>query len=335
MAIDFSRRQCIIGSLMAAPAWALRVWAKSFLSVGQNSSSPLAVRPTGELIDAHVHLFSADPSRFPLSGLSYEPKPLPVEEYAKFAMAAKIDHAVAVQPEPYQDDHRYLEYSFAHEPMKGFFKGTCLFDPIDPKTPQRMRELMRRNPDRIVALRIHELYTAETSPTRTGAIRDRDLKDPQMLVTWRAVHELGLIMQIQSTPRFAVPIRELAEKVPGLPILLDHLDRPGQGTLEECHQVLALAKLPQVYMKFTRTGVQSASKEPFPHRDAKPLVRRVYEAFGPERILWGELGANWGADTFEFGRCVQLFDTMFDFVPESDKARMRGLNAKKLFGFQD
>ena len=293
----------------------------------------MAVRPKGVLIESHVHLFSGDPARFPINPLSYQPKPLPVEEYVKFAVAARIDHAVAVQPEPYQDDHRYLEYGFAHEPFPGFFKGTCLFDPIDPRTPGRMRELIRRNPGRIVALRIHELHPARTPPARTGAIRDRDLKDPQMLATWRATHEMGLIMQIQSSPRFAVPIRELAEQVPGLPVLLDHLDRPGQGTAEEYLQVLALAKLPQVSIKFDTTGVQNASKQPFPHLDAKPLVKRVYEAFGPERIVWGELGANYGPNAAEFGRCIQLFDTMFDFVPESDKAKMRGLNAKKLFAF--
>jgi predicted TIM-barrel fold metal-dependent hydrolase len=331
--MDISRRQCITAALLASPAWSLRGWGKGLLSSGQSSGSPLAIRPRGELIETHVHLFSADATRFPLNPLSYKPKPLPIEEYVRFAVAAKIDHAVAVQPEPYQDDHRYLEYCFVHEPFKGFFKGTCLFDPIAPKTPERMRDLMRRNPNRIVALRIHELYPAGTSPARTGAIRDRDLKDPQMLVTWRAARELGLIMQIQSTPRFAVPIRELAKKVPGMAIILDHLDRPGQGTSEEYDQVLALAELPQVYMKFTRTGVQSASTQPFPHLDAKPLVKRVYEGFGPERILWGEIGANWGANTVEFGRCIQLFDMMFDFVPESEKARMRGLNAKKLFAF--
>lgn len=314
---------------MASPARAFRGWAKGSLSSDQNSESPLAIRTKGELIETHVHLFSADPARFPLNRLSYQPKPLPVEEYVKFAVAAKIDHAVVVQPEPYQDDHRYLEFAFTHEPFKGFFKGTCLFDPTDPKTPQRMRDLMRRSPDRIVALRIHELYPEGTLPTRSGAIRDRDLKDPQMLVTWRAAHALGLIVQIQSTPRFAVPVHELGKKVPGMPILLDHLNRPGQGTSEEYLQVLALAKLPQVYMKLGRTGVESASKQPFPHLDAKPLIKRVYEAFGPERILWGELGAN----SVEFGRSIQLFGTMFDFVAEDDKAKIRGLNAKKLFAF--
>lgn len=319
----------MVGSLMAAPAWALQGLGKDLFAPGQETDSPQAIRPKGVLIETHIHLFSQDQIRFPLSPLSYKPKPLPVEDYVKFAVQAKINHAVVVHPEPYQDDHRYLEYCFAHEPFSGFFKGTCLFDPIDPKTPQRMRELVSNNPHRIVALRIHELHPAGTPSMRTGAIRDRDLKDPQMLVTWRTTHALGLAMQIQSTPRFALPISELAAKFPGMPIILDHLDRPGQGTPEEYEQVLALAKLPAVYMKFSETGVQSASKLPFPHLDAKPLVKRVYDAFGPERILWGELGAN----TAQFGRAVQLFETMFDFVPEHEKARIRGLNAQRLFAF--
>jgi hypothetical protein len=37
------------------------------------------------LIDTHVHLFSDDPARFPLSGASYKPPPYPVEQFVKFA----------------------------------------------------------------------------------------------------------------------------------------------------------------------------------------------------------------------------------------------------------
>ena len=34
-------------------------------------------------------------------------------------------------------------------------------------------------------------------------------------------------------------------------------------------------------MKFSNSGVTSASKQPFPRLDANPLVRRIYEALGP------------------------------------------------------
>jgi predicted TIM-barrel fold metal-dependent hydrolase len=150
-----------------------------------------------------------------------------------------------------------------------------------------------------------------------------------MAVTWRAAHELGLAIQLHCIPHYAVPIGELASKFHDTPVILDHLARPGQGTPEEYAQVLKLARIPQVYMKFSSTGVASASKEPFPHLDAKPLVRRVYEAFGADKMVWGELGGNMA----EFQRAVRLFDAMFEFVPEGERKKIRGLTAQKLFAF--
>ena len=48
----------------------------------------------------------------------------------KLVEPAGLAHSIIVHPEPYQDDHRYLEYCFAHEPRQGYFRGTCLFDPL-------------------------------------------------------------------------------------------------------------------------------------------------------------------------------------------------------------
>ncbi|MSV29909.1 MAG: hypothetical protein EXQ52_14365, partial [Bryobacterales bacterium] len=113
-------------------------------------------RPPGALIDTHVHLF--DPGRFPYhKNGTYNAPAFTLEQYLPFVKEARIDHTVIVHPEPYQDDHRYLEYCFSHEPSPGYFKGTCLFDPIHPDTPSRMQALAARHPGRIVALRIHEM----------------------------------------------------------------------------------------------------------------------------------------------------------------------------------
>ena len=305
-----SRRQWILG---AAAAGAV----------------PAAVRPEGALIESHVHLFANDPARFPYSPLSYNPKPNRVQDYVKFAMEMKLDHALIVQPEPYQDDHRYLEFCFTQEPRKGFFKGTCLFDPIDPATPKRMQELVKKNPGRIVSLRIHEIHPAGTPAATSGAITNRDLKNPQLVKCWRAAQDLGLSIQVQIIPHYASQIGEIARQFRETPLIIDHLARPGQGTPAEYEDVLKLADLPRAYMKFSRTGVAAASKQPFPHPDAKPLVKRVYSAFGGERVIWGELGANAG----EFDEAEQLFETQLDFVPEADRRKIRGLTAKKLYAF--
>jgi predicted TIM-barrel fold metal-dependent hydrolase len=319
----------MVGAIATAHAWAAQPKGLSQMASAVADASPIPGRPQGVLIESHIHLFAGDPVRFPYNSGSYKPQTAPVEEYVKFVREAQINHSVIVHPEPYQDDHRYLEYCFSREPSPHFFKGTCLFDPIDPKTPKRMQALMQRNPGRIVALRVHEIHPAGTPSTTTGVIRDRDLKDPQVAITWRAAHELGLAIQIHCIPHYAVQIGELAAKFPDTPIVLDHLARPGQGTAEEYEQVLKLAALPRVYMKFSSTGVASASREPFPHRDAKPLVKRVYGAFGADKMLWGELGG----DRAAFAREVQLFNLMFDFAPEAERKKIRGLTAQKQFAF--
>jgi predicted TIM-barrel fold metal-dependent hydrolase len=66
-----------------------------------------------------------------------------------------------------------------------------------------------------------------------------------------------------------------------------------------------------------------------PAADKAPLVKRVYETFGPDRVIWGCLGGS----TQEFYKEAALFDQMFAFASEPDKAKIRGLNAQKLFGF--
>lgn len=309
-----SRREWLAGVLLAPMARAAASW-----------------RLQGIVIDTHIHLFSTHQARFPysVSNAVYAPPPFPLDTFVALAQEAGIDHAVIVQPEPYQDDHRYLEYCLEHEPAKGFFKGTCLFDPLDPQTPQRMQALLGKHPGRIVALRVHEEHAPGTPSSTKGPIRERDLRSPQMTRTWRAAHELGLAIQMNFIPCYAPQIGELAAKFPDMPVILDHLAQAGRGTTAEYDQVLGLAEFPRVYMKFTTNGVKVSSKQPYPHLDVKPLVKRTYQAFGAERMIWGALGSN----VASVEKSAELLNIMFDYAPKAVRAKIRGLNANKLFAF--
>ena len=294
------------------------------LAAAAGSARPAA--PAGPVVDTHIHLF--DPDKFPYHPLAtYRPPAQTLESYVAFIREAGIDHAVIVHPEPYQDDHTYLEYCFAHEPSPGFFKGTCLFDPIDPATPLRMEALVRKHPGRIVALRIHANHKPGTPPTTTGAIRDRDLRSPAMRPAWRKAQELGLAVQMHFIPYYAPEIGALAGEFPETTVILDHLARAGEGTPAEYDQVLKLARHPRIVMKYS--AVRYSSKQDYPYRDVRPLVRRAYDAFGPDRIVWGGLGMNTG----EFKRQSALLEQMFDFAPASARARIRGGNAMRIYRF--
>jgi predicted TIM-barrel fold metal-dependent hydrolase len=282
------------------------------------------------IIDTHIHLFADDQNRFPYhKNTTYQPPPAPLAAYKKFVAEAGIDHTVIVHPEPYQDDHSYLEYCFANEPSPGFFKGTCLYDPIAPETGDRMAELMKRNPGRIRALRIHTNREKGVAPTVSGAIRDRDLNHPQIRTTIRRAHDLGLGIQMHFIPLHAPEIAKLAKEFSKTPFILDHLARSGFGTPEQYDVVLGMGKLPNVYMKFSGVGYSSKEKQA-PYADVKPLVRRTFDAFGPGKMIWGGLG-----DTVaEFKQAQLTFETQFDFASEKDKAQIRGLTAAKLFGWK-
>jgi predicted TIM-barrel fold metal-dependent hydrolase len=273
-------------------------------------------------------LFADDQARFPFhANATYKPAAEPLEKYVEFVRQARIDHSIIVHPEPYQDDHRYLEYCFEHEPSRNFFKGTCLFDPIAPDTPARMAALARKHPGRIVALRAREIQDEKLPPPTSGPIRDRDMASPAMLAAWRQAHDLGMAIQMHFIPSHAPQIRALASQLKEMPVLLDHLGRAAQGTPAEYEDVLRLSELPRVFMKFS--GVSYSSKDKHPFRDVQPVVRRIFQAFGPDRMLWGGLGM----DMPQFRQQAALFEQMFVFATEADRAKIRGLNALRLFRF--
>ena len=279
----------------------------------------LAARPKGYLVENTTHMFSDDQTRFPFHlNATYRPQPLTVENYSRFVREAKLDHTVIVQSEVYQDDHRYLEYCFQHEPSTGFFKGTCLFDPIDPKTPARIEELVQRLRNRIVGIRIHTLNARSTLPTKDGPMRNRDLRSAELKNTWKKIHDLGLLIQMQTIPVHAQQIGVLAAQFRDTPVLIDHLAFPAQGTAAEYEDVIHLARIPRVYMKVSTLTEQD-----------KPLVRRLYDAYGPDRLIWGAYGSSMAA----FERMLSLIDFMFDYASEADREKIRGLNAMKLFRF--
>lgn len=275
----------------------------------------------GEAVEAHLHLF--EPAKFPYHpSATYKPPAEPLGAYLDFAEAHRIRHAVIVHPEPYQDDHRYLEHCFANERPAGLFKGTCLFDPIDPATPGRIKELLKRWPKRIVALRVHAVNGPKEAFLKSGPIKNRDLADPQMKKTWAACADLGIAIQMHFVPHHAPAIAALAKQVP-VRVILDHLGRGGvePGGWE---QIERLAEMPRATLKFS--GLGYSSKQKSPHRDLMEPLGRLVKAFGPSRMVQGGQGPS-----------EQLYREAMEqlelFVPERDRAAVRYGNAMKLYGW--
>lgn len=290
------------------------------------SSASCAANTAGPVVETNAHIYSEDVRRFPFHpNRTYTPPFAPLEPYLRFVKEANIGPVVIVHPTPYQDDHRSLEYYLSQEPSPGFFKGTCFFDPVDPRTPGRMKELASRHPGRIMALRIFEDRKADAPPTKSGTIRDRDMRDPMVKVVWRAAGSLGMAIQMNAIPGHAPQTFALASQFADVGVIMDDFGRPNEGTPEEYTNVLKLANLPNVYMKFASLG----SLSHWPDPDLRLLSRRVFDAFGPDRMMWGELGNNMQ----QYQKNAAQFEQLLDFASRSDRAKIRGLTAIKLFKF--
>ncbi|MDP6115178.1 MAG: amidohydrolase family protein [Planctomycetota bacterium] len=274
------------------------------------------------IIDTHIHLVSGDREKFPLHpDGAYQPqKSYPIEDYIPVMEDAGISGAVLVHCEPYLDDHRYTLHCLAQEPKR--LKGTCLFAPHDSEGPAKMAALIEKaGPGTIVAFRIHA-YRDDGIP---------DFESPELKALWGRAVELGLCVQLHFAPRYAGAFAKIYRQFSDCTVILDHLGRPGQGNAVVYEDVAALAEFENCYLKFS--AISSASSEPWPHRDVKPIVSRMASRFGAERILYGG-GYSSGTTAPEYRKAPELVEILLGHLTAEDKERILGLNAIRLFGFE-
>ncbi len=118
--------------------------------------------------------------------------------------------------------------------------------------------------------------------------QEKWLVDGAMDWLWPAAERAGLPIGLL-VPNQASVVGQIAARHPGLRLLIDHMARP-RGSRDDAGfadlaDLLALAKYPNVAVK--ATGAPSYSSDPYPYRNIHQYLRRIFDAFGPERMFWG------------------------------------------------
>ena len=91
---------------------------------------------------------------------------------------------------------------------------------------------------------------------------------------------MTLLLPISRVP----DAQKLIEKFPSLTVVIDHMADCPVDHPEELEKLNALAKYPKVFVKVSHTW--SLSKQSYPWLDSQQLVKRLYDAFGPKRLMW-------------------------------------------------
>jgi predicted TIM-barrel fold metal-dependent hydrolase len=115
-----------------------------------------------------------------------------------------------------------------------------------------------------------------------------------------------------------------------LDVCIDHMadcpiDRP-----DELRKLVDLARYPRVYVKISH--LWSLSRAAYPYRDTFDQVKRLYDAFGPERLMWG---SDWpGVEAFcGYAQALALYRGEIPFFSDNDRRWILGKTALKLWPF--
>jgi len=143
------------------------------------------------------------------------------------------------------------------------------------------------------------------------------LSDGTLDWLWLAAERAGLPVALLG-PGLLQVIGRIAERHPGLKLIIDHFGRP-DAAWSNLPELVAAAKHRNVALK--ATGAPSYSAEAYPYRDIHGHIRKLYDAFGPERMFWGtditRMPCSWK-------QCVTMFTEELPWLSAKDKELIMG-----------
>jgi L-fuconolactonase len=230
------------------------------------SSNP----PSYRILDPHVHVWKHQ-GQFPFAAGAKVPDYDATPEMLLALMKANgVAKTVIIQVIHYRYDNSYLAAVLKQYPR--FFQGVCRVDPLVPAAPDHLARLTEED----------GFHGVRLSPA--GDASGDWIRGPLMAPLWKRCDELKVPMTLL-VPISRVPdVQKLVEKFPQLTIVIDHMADCPVDHPEQLDKLVELVRYPKVFVKISHTW--SLSKESYPWLDSQQLVKRLYDTFGPQRLMW-------------------------------------------------
>lgn len=134
---------------------------------------------------------------------------------------------------------------------------------------------------------------------------------------WEEAEKGGVPIMVYVSHAMVPLIDQVAERHPGLKLVLDHLALPSGKKDEEAFRdfdkLLTIARCPNVAVKASALPVYT--NDSYPYRRVHPYVRRVYDAFGPRRVFWG---SDLSRLKCTYRQCIAMFTEEMPWLPADD-----------------
>lgn len=271
------------------------------------------------IIDAQVHAYERNHPGRPWAAVLPGPPEVTGDDMVKAMDAVGVDGALLVSPfTMYRYDASYaLEVYAAHPGRFGLIKPV---DPTDPAVAETIADWA--GTDGAVGIRLMLNRDVSTDPADPGINRVLAAAArhalPVNLLCWGRLEQVG----------------QLAARHPHTRLVIDHLglQQPFEPPVPsepfaDLPKLLALAAYDNIAVKIT--GACTLSHEPFPYNDLWDPLRRIFDAFGFERCMWG---TDWtrAVALLTYAQGVEAFRAT-DRLSDSERAALMGETLQQVY----
>ena len=272
-------------------------------------------------IDAHVHVWTPDVNRYPLAkGVKREdmvPRSFTPSELFAQCRPEGVGRIVLIQMIFYGTDNRYMLDSIAAHPEQ--FRGVAVIDETQAGACDEMRRLAT------LGVRGFRLYTDKKAAESWS-------DSPAMKAMWSCAADTGQAMCLLADPEALPAIHRMCAQFPKTHVVIDHFARIGMRGEVQSGDVDNLCRIADFKNTFVKTSAFYAlGKKKPPYKDLGPLIRRLRDAFGAERLMWASDCPYQVQDGHTYADSIALIRDRLDFLSPDDEEWMLRKTAERVF----
>ena len=303
---QITRRQLIENSLTQfgtiAVAGSIAQWSPATEAVG-------GTNPSKGYVDAHVHVWTPDTTAYPLAPGNtigdMKPASFTPEQLFSHCRPCGVDRIVLIQMSFYGFDNTYMLDTIQQFP--GVFVGVAVIDDEAQQPESEMRRL------KSLGVKGFRLMTHDRDA-------DKWLASDGIQRMWKCGGEENLAMCMLSNADVIPSIDRMCQEFPDTPVVIDHMARigvDGQVRDSDVDILCRLARHPQSHVKIS--AFYALGKKSSPYDDLAPMIRRLYEAYGPQRLMWASDCPFQVDPGHNYKDSVNLVSERLDFLSDEDR----------------
>jgi len=316
-----SRRDCLRAAGLATAGMLAGISSGPLARIATAADQPAVDPPKGRFIDAHVHVWTPDLDQYPIdesfSREDMQPPSFTPEQLFEHSGKSGVGRIVLIQMSFYKFDNRYMLDTIGRFP--GVFSGVAVVDENSPDLVDTMKSLAAGG---VRGFRIHP--AAQPVYQWIGS--------PGMQTLWRSAAEQDLAVCPLINPEALPVIERMCNRFSDTRVVIDHFARIGvDGNIrdEQVDALCRLAKYPNTYVK-TSAFYALGKKQP-PDTDLAPMIRRVRDAFGAERLMWASDCPYQVDPGHTYEESIALVRDKLDFLSADERKWMLAGTAEKVY----